>query len=95
MGFDTIEVNLVLPHFLVQWLFAQWKLMNLEDDLKKEKDPNTSLAAKGALAHLLQRRTACKIQNGRQGAPKWPPGSGKVSNPRFLGILSNFRYGKG
>ena len=32
---------------------------------------NTSLAAKGALAHCLQRCTACKIQNGRQGAPKW------------------------
>ena len=31
---------------------------------------NTSLAAKGALAHRLQLRTACKIQNGRQGAPK-------------------------
>ena len=29
---------------------------------------NTSLAAPGALAHRLQRRTACKIQNGRQGA---------------------------
>ena len=26
---------------------------------------NTSLAAPGALAHRLQRRTACKIQNGR------------------------------
>ena len=32
---------------------------------------NTSLAAKGALANRLQYRTACKIQNGRQGAPKW------------------------
>ena len=52
---------------------------------------NTSLAAKGALAHRLQRRTTCKIQYGRQGAPKWPMGSGKVSPPRFLGILSNFR----
>ena len=31
---------------------------------------NTSLAAKGALAHRLPRRTACKIQNGRQWAPK-------------------------
>ena len=28
---------------------------------------NTSLAAKGALAHRLQRHTACKIQNGRWG----------------------------
>ena len=52
---------------------------------------NTSLAAKGALAHRLQRRTACKIQNGHQGAPKWWTGSGKVSTPRFLGVLSNFR----
>ena len=40
---------------------------------------NTSLAAKGALAHRLQRHTACKIQNGRQGAPKWRTGSGKVA----------------
>ena len=52
---------------------------------------NTSLAAPGALAHRLQRRAACKIQNGRQWAPKWPTGSGKVSTTRFLGVLSNFR----
>ena len=38
---------------------------------------NTSLAAKGALANRLQRLTACKIQNGRQGAPKWQRGSGR------------------
>ena len=36
------------------------------------------------------RRTACKIQNGRQGAPKWRRGSGKVFTPRFLGIHVNF-----
>ena len=52
---------------------------------------NTSLAAKGALANRLQRRTSCKIQNGRPGAPKWQRGSGKVCTPRFLGVLSNFR----
>ena len=28
-----------------------------------------------------QRRTACKIQNGHQGAPKWPSGCGKMSLP--------------
>ena len=55
------------------------------------KIKNTSLAAKGALPHRLQHRTTYKIQNGRQGAPKWRPGSGKVSTPGFLGILSNFR----
>ena len=52
---------------------------------------NTSLAAKGALANRLQRRTDCKIQNGRQGALKWQRGSGKVSTPRFLGVPVNFR----
>ena len=34
---------------------------------KHETARNTSLAAPGALAHRLQRRTACFIQNGRQG----------------------------
>ena len=37
--------------------------------LQGDYNNNTSLAAKGALANRLQRRTACKIQNGRQGAP--------------------------
>ena len=35
--------------------------------------------------------TACIIQNGRQGAPKWPRGSGKVSTPLFLGTPVYFR----
>ena len=48
-------------------------------------EKNTSLAAPGALAHRLQRRTAC------QWAPKWPTGSGKVSTPRFWGAPVNFR----
>ena len=51
---------------------------------------NTSLAAQGALAHRLQCRTICKIQNGHYEAPKWPTGSGKVSNHRFLGAPVNF-----
>ena len=59
--------------------------------LLKKKVQNTSLVVKGALAYRLQRRTTCKIQYGRQGAPKWRMGSGKVSTPRFLGIRSNFR----
>ena len=45
---------------------------------ENHKEKNTSLAAKGALTHRLQN-------------PKWPAGSGKVSTPRFLGNLSNFR----
>merc|ERR1712212_1110690 len=96
----------------------------------------TSLAAPGALAHRLQRRTACntspptlskmadgvwkyvkpyviepsdqlllnkffdliipsmrtsKIQNGHQGASKWPAGSCEWSTPRILGGPINFR----
>ena len=42
------------------------QIVNKKDNIYK----NTSLAAKGALANRLQRRSACKIQNGRQGAPK-------------------------
>ena len=55
----------------------------------EERIYNTSLAAKGALAHRLQRRTACKIQR-LPGGPKCQPGSGKVFIPRVLGVLSNF-----
>ena len=66
----------------------------LKEDIKKDTKKgiwwNTSLAAPGALAHRLQRRTACKTQNGHQGAPKWPTGSEKGSNPRFLGAVVNF-----
>ena len=47
---------------------------------------NTSLSAPGALAHSLQRRTACNIQNGRQRAPKWPM---KGVYCRLLGTLKN------
>ena len=38
---------------------------------------------------ILSMRTS-KIQNGRQGAPKWPTGSGKGSTPKFLGAPVNF-----
>ena len=50
---------------------------------------NASLVVPGALAHRLQRRTTCKIQNGLKGAPKWPTWSGNVS---FFGTPVNFRY---
>ena len=43
-----------------------------------------------ATPHRLQCRTACKIQNGCLGAPKWPMGSGKVSNIKFLCVHVNF-----
>ena len=67
-------------------------MRKVDDGKRKEKkEKNTSLAAKGALANRLQRRNACKIQNGRQGAPKWPTGSGKGSTPRFWGAPVNFR----
>ena len=61
------------------------------EEEKENNEGNASLAAKGALAHCLKCRTTFKIQNGRKGAPKWPTGSGKVSTPWFLGVLSNFR----
>ena len=63
----------------------------VSDEQCMDNVSNTSLAAKGELAHCLQCSTACKIQNGRQGAPKWQRGSGKVSTPRFLGVPVNLR----
>ena len=65
-------------------------LKNFKYDICMTTNENSSLAANGALAHRLQYRTACKMQNGHQGAPKWRTGSGKVSTTRFLGVLSNF-----
>ena len=45
----------------------------------------------GALTHRLQCRTACKIKNGDQRAPKWLRGSGKGSNPRFVPMYGLLR----
>ena len=67
---------------------TSWQIVKKD---KFENLRNTSLAAPGALAHLLQRRNACKIQNVRQGAPKWPTLSGKGFNAELLGIPNNFR----
>ena len=64
----------------------KWNMHHKYDVNSKD----TSLAAKGAPANRLQRRTACKIQNGRQGAPIWQSGSENVSTPRFLGVPVNF-----
>ena len=51
---------------------------------------NACNAVPPATPDRLQRRTACKTQNGHQGAPKWPTGSEKGSNPRILGAVVNF-----
>ena len=50
--------------------------------LKKFFDPSNS---------VFRPIRGLEIQNGRQGAPKWPTGSGKGSNPRLLAISSHFR----
>ena len=82
----------------IGWYQAVWRGEEIEGNCQtlrarartftNNKKKNTSLAAKGAPAHRLQCRNACKIQNGRQGAPKWPTGSGKMSTLRVLGALS-------
>ena len=45
---------------------------------------NTSLVVKGALAHRLQRRTACKIQNGRERPQNGGRGSKQLSLNKFF-----------
>ena len=49
------------------------------------------LPVQGAFANRLQCHTDCKTQNGHQGPAKWPTGSGKGSNPRFMAVLNIFR----
>ena len=58
---------------------------------KKQPSGEGGTRSQPVMPHRLQCRTSCKIQNGRQGAPKWPMRSGEVSTPRFLGFLSKFR----
>ena len=40
---------------------------------------------------IIPSMRSSKIQNGRQGAQKWPTGSGKVYTPWLLGAPVNFR----
>ena len=45
---------------------------------------DTSLAAKGPLAHRLQCHNGCKTQNGDHGAPKLPTGLGYWCSNQLL-----------
>ena len=87
-GINVCRASCLLSKYYVINYFQSKKNMI---SLKQENMKNTSLAAPGALAHRLQRRSACKTQYGHQGAQKWPTRSGKGSNPRFLGAAVNFR----
>ena len=51
---------------------------------------NTSLAAKGALAHRLQRRTACTIKNSHQGAQNGRRGLERGLRSRQLSLNKFF-----
>ena len=42
-----------------------------------------------SLAYCQQRCPAFKIKNEDKGAPNWPMGSGKGSNPMFFGAANN------
>ena len=59
-----------------------------KDNLKNNNDLNTSLVANRALAHCLQRRKACKFQNGRHGAPKCLLRGPKMADRVWKGIDS-------
>ena len=48
------------------------------------KGVNTSLAAKGALANRLQRRTACNAAPPEN--PKWSPGGPKMAERVWKGV---------
>ena len=79
--------NLPTIQVLRHKLFPEQEKHDFTQTRKHEK----YLAALGALAHRLQCRTACKIQNQRQGVPKWRTGSGKIKNQkRAYAILEHF-----
>ena len=72
---------------------VHWDLEHWYVTIRPKYQPSGARGTRSppARPYRLQRHTSCKIKNGRQWAPKWPTGSGKLSTPRFLGILSNFR----
>ena len=65
----------------------------MADEVQKPSiiGPSDQLSLNKFFDFIIPSMRTSKIQNGRQGAPKWPTGSGKGSNPRLLAILSNFR----
>ena len=80
---DVLPLNLV--PFLIRFVVRLKLKLNILDKLKYQPSGAGGTRLPPAMPHRLQ------IQNGRQWAQKWPTGSGKLSTPRFLGILSNFR----
>ena len=87
----TLKIHVILDHYhdYFDWTNKTMRYTNAEitetahstfkmsERIHKFKiSRNTSLVAKGALAHRLQRRTTCKIQNGHQEALKWQTGKG-------------------
>ena len=61
-----------------------------QQKIKLKLKQNTSLAAPGALAHRLQRRTACNIQNGHQGAQNDRRGLERVPILGYWALPSTF-----
>ena len=53
--------------------------------------PSNQLSLNKIFDSIIPSMRTSKIQNGHQGASKWPTGSGKWSTPRFLGAPVNFR----
>ena len=70
---------------LIHILFSCRNIISFLWNKERLKIYRVSPPKKRGKGHCLQRRTACKIQNGRQGAPKWSTGSGKGALPYVFG----------
>ena len=80
---QPLFIALIVPGFSV--LLDLGEKETLDWDNKYQPSGAGGTRSPPATPQRLQCRTACHW------APKWLTGSGKVSTPRFLGILSNFR----
>ena len=81
------------PRLVLIWKFCQDRdqYLVLTGQVLNFETKTKSLAEHWFFESIIPSMRTSKIQNGCQGAPKWPTGSGKGSNPRLLAILSNFR----
>ena len=61
-----------------------WQIIDQFPKKRKHKRVFGQIKQAGAELNPIH---VCKIQNGRQGAPKWPTGSGKLSKQLLLNKL--------
>ena len=89
VNYKNYDTSITTVHKSMGVIFL-FSILELKNPTHKKSITNTSLAAPGALAHRLQRRTACKIKNDRQGPPNGRRGLGRGVPLGFGALPSTF-----